>query len=159
MTLEILEKGFGYTDPPFIAIIDKTNHGGGAQAQAILDDNGSIVDIYMIATGNGYCQATNVVPPKYPVTEGPGIGVTSGIGTDGTNLDTIDPYITFTTPSDDAVGVQTAALLSVTFNEAIRIGLGDITLTESTTNAVHEIIPVKDNKLSLIHISEPTRPY
>ena len=145
LTLEILEKGFGYTEPPFIAIIDKTNHGGGAQAQAILDSNGSIVDIYMIATGNGYCQATNVVPPKFPVTEGPGIGVTSGIGTDGTNLDTIDPYITFTTPSDDAVGVQTAALLSVTFNEAIRTGLGDITLTESVTNAVHEIIPVTDN--------------
>jgi len=153
LTLEILEKGFGYTEPPFIAIIDKTNHGGGAQAQAILDNNGSIVDVYMIATGNGYCPSTNVVPPKYPVTEGPGIGVTSGIGTDGFNLDTIDPYITFTTPADNAVGVQTTANLSVTFNEPIKTGLGDITITESTTNAIHEVIDVRDNN-KLIYLSD-----
>ena len=71
LTLEILDAGFGYTEPPFIALIDKTRHGGGAKAQAILDSSGRIVDIYMITNGSGYCQATNVVPPKFPVTEGP----------------------------------------------------------------------------------------
>ena len=34
LTLEILDKGFGYTAPPSITIIDKTRHGGGARAEA-----------------------------------------------------------------------------------------------------------------------------
>ena len=99
----------------------------------------------MLTPGEGYCPSTNVVPPKYPVTEGPGIGITAGIGEDGTNLDTIAPFITFTTPADDAVGVQTSASLSVTFNEPIVKGVGSITITETTSNSVHETIPVTDN--------------
>ena len=145
LTLQIIEGGFGYTNPPVVSIIDKTNNGGGAKAQTIIDENGSVVDVYMVTPGEGYCPSTNVVPPKYPVTEGPGIGITAGIGDDGTNLDTVAPFITFTTPSDDAVGVQTAATLSVTFNEAIVKGVGNITITETTSNAVHEIIPIEDN--------------
>ena len=141
LTLEILDKGFGYTEPPFIAIIDKTRHGGGAKAQAILDDNGSIVDVYMITNGSGYCQATNVVPPKFPVTEGPEV-------IEGTQ--DVAPYITFTTPADDAVGVQTAVNLSVTFNEPILRGAGDITITESITNAIHEKIPVGDSRITFL---------
>ena len=138
LTLEILDKGFGYTEPPTISIIDKTNHGGGALAQAILDDSGSLVDIYMIAPGSGYCQSTNVVPPKFPVTEGP-------IPIEGS--EDVPPYITFTTPADNAVGVQTGATLSLTFNEPIKNGAGNITLTESSTNAIHEQIPVGDKRI------------
>ena len=145
LTMEILEKGWGYTNPPTISIIDKTNHGGGAIAEAILDGNGSIVDIYMMANGSGYCPSTNVVPPKYPVTEGPGAGTTTGIGTDGLSLDTVPPYITFTTPADDAVGVQTGVSLSMTFNEPIVKGQGHITIMESNSNVIHEKIPVPDN--------------
>ena len=150
LTLQIIEKGFGYTNPPVVSIIDKTNNGGGALAQTIIDENGSVVDVYMISPGEGYCPSTNVVPPKYPVTEGPGIGITAGIGEDGTNLDTIAPFITFTTPSDDAVGVQTSASLSVTFNEPIVKGMGSITITETTSNAIHEIIPVSDKRISFL---------
>ena len=150
LTLQIIEKGFGYTNPPVVSIIDKTNNGGGAQAQTVIDENGSVVDVYMISPGEGYCPSTNVVPPKYPVTEGPGIGITAGIGDDGTNLDTIDPFITFTTPSDDAVGVQTSASLSVTFNEPIVKGVGNITITETTSNAIHEIIPIGDKRISFL---------
>jgi hypothetical protein len=141
LTLEILDAGFGYTEPPFIAIIDKTRHGGGAKAQAILDDSGRIVDIYMITVGSGYCQATNVVPPKYPVTEGPDL-------IEGT--DDVAPYITFTTPADDAVGVQTAVNLTITFNEPVLKGAGNIVLTETLTNAVHERIPVQDQRISFL---------
>ena len=141
LTLEILDAGFGYTEPPFIAIIDKTRHGGGAKAQAILDDSGRIVDIYMITVGSGYCQATNVVPPKYPVTEGPDL-------IEGT--DDVAPYITFTTPADDAVGVQTAVNLTITFNEPVLKGAGNIVLTETLTNAVHEKIPVQDQRISFL---------
>ena len=150
LTLQIIEKGFGYTNPPVVSIIDKTNNGGGAQAQTVIDENGSVVDVYMISPGEGYCPSTNVVPPKYPVTEGPGIGITGGTGEDGTNLDSIDPFITFTTPSDDAVGVQTTASLSVTFNEPIVKGIGNITITETTSNAIHEIIPVNDKRVSFL---------
>ena len=141
LTLEILDSGFGYTEPPFIAIIDKTRHGGGAKAQAILDDSGRIVDIYMITVGSGYCQATNVVPPKYPVTEGPEV-------IEGT--EDVAPYITFTTPADDAVGVQTAVNLTVTFNEPVLKGAGNIVLTETLTNAIHERIPVQDKRISFL---------
>ena len=150
LTLEIIEKGFGYTVPPIVSIIDKTHNGGGAKAQTVIDSDGSVVDVYMITPGEGYCPSTNVVPPKYPVTEGPGIGVTSGTGSDGTNLDTIDPFITFTTPSDDAVGVQTAASLSITFNEAIVKGTGSLSITESTSNVVHETIPISDKRISFL---------
>ena len=150
LTLQIIEKGFGYTVPPIVSIIDKTHNGGGAKAQTVIDSDGSVVDVYMITPGEGYCPSTNVVPPKYPVTEGPGIGVTSGTGSDGTNLDTIDPFITFTTPSDDAVGVQTAASLSITFNEAIVKGTGSLSITESTSNVVHETIPISDKRISFL---------
>ena len=145
LTLQIIEKGFGYTTPPVVSIIDKTNNGGGAKAKTVIDEDGSVVDVYMLTPGEGYCPSTNVVPPKYPVTEGPGIGITVGVGSDGTNLDTIAPFITFTTPADDAVGVQTSASLSVTFNEPIVKGVGSITITETTSNSVHETIPVTDN--------------
>mgnify|MGYP001232584143 CR=1 FL=1 len=135
LTLEILEPGLNYTGTPRIAIIDKTRHGGGAHAEAIIDENGSIVDIFMLAPGEGYCPSTNVVPPKYPVTE---------------DDDDENPFITFTTPADDAVGVQTSTSLSITFNEPIVKGNGDVTITESGTNVVHERINVKNNKISFL---------
>ena len=135
LTLEILEPGLNYTLAPKISIIDKTRHGGGAHAEAIIDGNGSIVDVYMLAPGEGYCPSTNVVPPKYPVTE---------------DTDEENPFITFTTPSDDAVGVQTSASLSITFNEAITKGTGDITITESGTGVVHERINVADSRISFL---------
>lgn len=135
LTLEILEPGLNYTGIPKIAIIDKTRHGGGAHAEAIIDENGSIVDIFMLASGEGYCPSTGVVPPKYPVTE---------------DDDDENPFITFTTPADNAVGVQTSTSLSVTFNEAIVKGNGDITITEAGTNVVHERINVKNERISFL---------
>ena len=135
LTLEILEPGLNYTVIPKISIIDKTRHGGGANAEAIIDENGSIVDIYMLSPGEGYCPSTNVVPPKFPVTE---------------DTDDENPFITFTTPADDAVGVQTSVSLSITFNEPITRGNGDVTITEAGTNVVHERINVNDNRISFL---------
>ena len=143
LTLEIIDPGLNYEVPPSISIIDKTRHGGGAHAEAIVDDLGRIVDIFMLAPGEGYCPSTNVVPPQYPVTEGPA------------PLDDgeIPPYITFTTPADDAVGVQTSTSISITFSEAIARGEGEITITESTTNVVHERINVR-NTDKIIFLSD-----
>ena len=45
--------------------------------------------------------------------------------------DRTPPYITFTTPADDAVGVDTSASLSITFNETISRGEGEVTITEA----------------------------
>ena len=135
LTLEILEPGRNYTAPPFITIVDKTRNGGGAKAEAILDENGSIVDIFMLQTGSGYCTSTNVIPPKYPVTESP---------------DEEAPFITFTTPADNAVGVETSVSLSITFNEPIVKGEGEVVITESTSNVVHERINVKDNRITFL---------
>ena len=135
LTLEIIEPGRNYTDVPQITIIDKTRHGGGAIAEAIIDDFGSIVDIYMLSPGEGYCPSTNVIPPKYPVTE---------------DTDVENPFITFTTPADDAVGVQTSVSLSVTFNEPIVKGNGEVVITESLTNVVHERINVKNSRIEFL---------
>ena len=76
----------------------------------------------MISPGFGYCTSTNVIPPKYPVTE---------------DTDEENPFITFTTPADDAVGVETSVSLSVTFNEPIVKGKGEVVITEALTNVVH----------------------
>ena len=135
LTLEILEPGRNYTDAPTISIIDKTRHGGGARAKAIIDDEGKVVDVYMISPGFGYCTSTNVIPPKYPVTE---------------DTDEENPFITFTTPADNAVGVQTSVSLSVTFNEPIVKGKGEVVITESLTNVVHERINVKNNRIEFL---------
>ena len=135
LTLEIIEPGRNYTDAPTISIIDKTRHGGGARAKAIIDDEGKVVDVYMISPGFGYCTSTNVIPPKYPVTE---------------DTDDENPFITFTTPADDAVGVETSVSLSVTFNEPIVKGKGEVVITESLTNVVHERINVKSNRIEFL---------
>ena len=79
--------------------------------KAIIDDNGSIVDVYMLAIIEDIVTSTNVVPPKYPVTE---------------DTDDENPFITFATPSDDAVGVEPASLSIV--NEAIYKGYGTLPL-------------------------------
>ena len=135
LTLEIIEPGRNYTDVPTISIIDKTRHGGGARAKAIIDDEGKVVDVYMISPGFGYCTSTNVIPPKYPVTE---------------DTDEENPFITFTTPADDAVGVETSVSLSVTFNEPIVKGKGEVVITEALTNVVHERINIKSNRIEFL---------
>ena len=141
LTLVVIQPGFGYEVPPIISIIDKTNHGGGAVAKAVIDDEGKITQIYMLQGGTGYCPTTGVIPPKYPVTEGPDFPD-----------DPADPppFITFTTPADNAVGVQTSVSVSMTFSEQIIRGSGDVTIVESATNQIHEAIPVGDSRISFL---------
>lgn len=70
LSIEVITEGFGYTRPPTINIVDKSNHGSGAKASAVLQ-NGRITQIYVTATGSGYCE-TNldslIRPPYYVVT-------------------------------------------------------------------------------------------
>ena len=139
LTLVIIQPGYGYEVPPRISIIDKTNHGGGAVARAVINDKGEITQTYMLNSGDGYCPTTGVVPPKYPVTEGP-----------DHEGDDPPPFITFTTPADNAVGVQTSVSISMTFSEPVIKGAGDITIIESATNQTHEMIPVGDKRITFL---------
>ena len=136
LTIVIVQSGLGYSVNPTISIIDKTRHGGGAIARTRIDDKGRVVQVFMVRGGGGYCQTNGIIPPKFPVTEQP--------------FDDESPYITFTTPADNAVGVQTSVSLSVTFSEAIVRGAGDLRIMESSSNAVHETIPITDSRISFL---------
>lgn len=152
LTIRILDGGYGYETAPGISVIDKTHHGGGAIAKTKIDDQGRLVQIFMVEKGEDYCPTTGASPNTPPGDESDTGDGTGGDGTDGdgTGADTTPPFITFTTPADDAVGVQTSISVSVSFNESIRRGAGVIILRESRSNDVHEIIPVDDNRITFI---------
>lgn len=70
LSVEIITQGFGYSRPPTVNIVDKSNHGSGAKAGAVLE-NGRVTQIYLTATGSGYCETdidSLVKPPYYVVT-------------------------------------------------------------------------------------------
>ena len=46
--------GEGYTTPPFVAIIDACDHGQGASAYSEINNEGVVVRIVVVNTGNGY---------------------------------------------------------------------------------------------------------
>ena len=46
--------GTGYTTPPFVAIIDACDHGQGASAYSEINNEGVVVRIVIVNTGNGY---------------------------------------------------------------------------------------------------------
>ena len=46
--------GSGYTTPPFVAIIDACDHGQGASAYSEINNEGEVVRIIIVNTGNGY---------------------------------------------------------------------------------------------------------
>ena len=83
LAIRVLNAGRGFTQNPSITILDNSRYGSGAQAGAIINENGNIESIYIISPGSGYCQ-TNL---GVGLTDGTtGIGTTSGgtgIGTTG----------------------------------------------------------------------------
>ena len=70
LSIEILNKGRGYSKPPTIVIRDNTNCGSGAQATAEVI-NGEVTGIYLNNTGTGYSPTnlTSIIKaPTYLVT-------------------------------------------------------------------------------------------
>lgn len=70
LSLEILSSGFGYSKPPTITIIDKSNYGFGAKVGASVK-GGKIDKVYLINPGSGYCETnlSNIIKtPFYIVT-------------------------------------------------------------------------------------------
>lgn len=70
ISIEILNRGKGYTKPPTVVIRDNTNFGNGAQATAEVR-NGEVTAIYLNNSGSGYCPTnlTSIIKaPTYLVT-------------------------------------------------------------------------------------------
>ena len=133
LSIEIIDAGLGYEEPPVITVIDKTNHGGGADAECFIDEKGSITQIYLRNSGIGYCQGTVYYPSDTGVPDG--------------NLDDPDltpPSIKFLTPPDNATGITTNVDFSITFNEPVMPGRGLIRITESASNTRFATIDVND---------------
>jgi len=134
MSIEITDPGLGYKEPPVVSIIDKTNHGGGADAEAIIDSKGSVVKIYLRDPGIGYCLGNTYWPKGKEPEEYEDVGLP----------DTDPPKIRFTTPNDDSVGIDTGINFSITFNEPVYTNLGRIVIKESKTNAIFADIDIND---------------
>lgn len=57
ISVEIVKIGSGYTRPPRISIIDRTNYGRGAEAKSRVNSSGQLESVYIISSGSGYCKA------------------------------------------------------------------------------------------------------
>jgi hypothetical protein len=70
LSIELINQGYGYTKPPTISIVDKTNYGTGARASASIS-GGIVSQIYLTSSGTNYCP-TNlegiIINPYYVVT-------------------------------------------------------------------------------------------
>lgn len=87
LTIRVLDPGRGYTQPPSVSIVDNSNYGSGATAEATINRSGNIESIYITQPGFGYCQ-TNLNDVSVGSTT-PSIGIgstTPGIGIGGTNI-------------------------------------------------------------------------
>ena len=133
LSIEITDAGLGYESPPVVTVIDKTNNGGGADAECFIDGKGSVTRIYLRNAGFGYCPGTTYYPT--------GITTDTGQGTP----DTTPPVIRFTTPPDNAIGIETSINFSITFSEEVLPKSGEIKITESRTNTRFTSINVNDS--------------
>lgn len=52
--IKLKNKGKKYKYPPFVEIIDDCEQGYGAVARSVIDENGEVVDIYMVSEGENY---------------------------------------------------------------------------------------------------------
>lgn len=86
LSIEILNSGRGFTQPPNITILDNTRYGSGAIARATINSSGQLQSIYLVERGSGYCQ-TNLNNIATGVgSTGLGVGTSVGLGTTSGNL-------------------------------------------------------------------------
>lgn len=133
LSVEIIDGGRGYQEAPAVSIIDKTNHGGGADAEAFIDDDGTVNRIVLRDKGGGYCQGSVYLP-----------GIPTDVDTGTTVPDTTPPVFVVTTPRDNAVGIDTTINITIEFSEEVLADCGKITITELDTNAKFAEIEVTD---------------
>ena len=89
LTILVKNPGRGYTRPPEIRIVDRTNYGNGAVAGSKINQSGEIESIYIIRSGRGYC------PPNLGGDE-----TTTGVSTSvvgvSTNIVVVNPGVGYT---------------------------------------------------------------
>lgn len=98
LTIQITNRGRGYTSPPTITVRDNTRYGSGALARATITSGGQLESIYLIERGSGYC-ATNLGSL-------PGIGSTGGGTGIGSTVSNTPPGI-----STSPIGIVTAIVI------------------------------------------------
>lgn len=115
LTIQILDRGKGYTDPPRITILDNTRYGIGAIAKSTINPNGELESIYLIKPGKGYCQTNlNIIVTGIPTTTPIG-GVSPTIIPGTAGIATIVPGANVSvTPIFENLGLSTVAVGVVT---------------------------------------------
>lgn len=101
LSVEVINSGFGYSKPPTINIVDKSNYGSGARAGVVLVD-GRVTQIYLISSGSGYCE-TNLNNVFGPSISG-GVGIL-------TDIAIIKPGLGYTVGDNIVVGSYSVTLL------------------------------------------------
>lgn len=140
LTIKVLNPGKGYTSPPTINILDKSNYGRGATAKSEITDSGSIKSIYITEPGDGYCQ-TNLSETEFT-------GITTGVGTTTTTTTTATSVVV-TSP-----GISTTPVGIVTDVVVVGPGLG---YTSGDTIQVGSCVyqPILTTNGSIIGINKP----
>jgi len=88
LTIEITNRGRGFTSPPTITITDNTRYGTGALARATINSSGQLESIYLLQRGSGYCQ-TNLGNLAGTGSTVAGIGSTTPITIPGISTSTV----------------------------------------------------------------------
>ena len=144
LAIVLTSGGRGYDAPPSVSIIDKTNHGGGAVVEAILDDRGQVVSTVIRDPGTGYCPSSIETDELIPIPDPlpiPDFGPN--------DPDTTPPGLSLITPPDNSVGVSTLSCFTFEFNEPIKIcgnTVGKIRVIETETNFTHSEIDVTNSQ-------------
>jgi hypothetical protein len=174
LSIEILNGGSGFSQPPSVRIIDNSGYGNGAQAAAVIT-NGVVSEIYLTSSGSGYCQ-NNVgvitALPTYLVTANKytffeGETVTYTIQTTSVSNGTQLTYELTGVDSSDIQGGQLEGTLSIQSNSAtvsvtvLQDSLNELSeemrfyLYDGNQNAVALCIVIISNNLSPILAPEP----
>jgi len=154
-SIEVIHAGSGYDHTTGVAIIDRSNYGSGAQAQAIIED-GSLKEVVLLYGGSGYCGGNDDALSDYDKTlidtdtSGGGIGTsivgivtnfyvyTTGIGyTDGDTVGIGTTTVPIrTTPNGSIVEVDPITVSGMGFSKRPRLTIN------STTGFGAEILPI-----------------
>ena len=121
----------GITEP-FLAFRD----GSSGEFYSLVDDGGTTRVFDVAGTevpGNEFTPDLSAVANTFN---------TFGSANPARGADTAAPVLSSTDPADDAAGVPVDRNLTLTFNEAVRAGAGDITIRNADTNSVIETIDV-----------------
>jgi hypothetical protein len=77
LSIYVQNSGRGYTKPPQVTVIDRSNYGKGAVARSTINPDGTINSIYLIQSGSGYCPTNlNVITGIGTTTAATGISTT-----------------------------------------------------------------------------------